>query len=103
MFWTKMVGIFLIEVIVRGSTTREMYRSTPEDCKPGKLFWFGVVMKASCTTSSTSVTCFIAVSAFLAPTCDQRVYRSTQSVLKIEHTITNFTCNLQPALKLRCG
>jgi hypothetical protein len=59
MFWTKMVGIFLIEVIVRGSTTREMYRSTPEDCKPGELFWFGVVMKASCTTSSTSVTCFI--------------------------------------------
>jgi hypothetical protein len=68
MFWTKMMGVFLIKVIVRGSTTGEMYQSTPEDCKSGELFWFGVVMKASCTTFiQLGHVLHLAVSAFLCP------------------------------------
>ena len=46
---------------------------------------------------------YLAVSAFLAPTYDQRVYRSTQSVLMIDLIITHFTRNPQPVLELRCS
>jgi len=86
----------------RAFTTCEMYRSILEDCKSGELFWFGVVMKASCTNFTRfGHVLHLAVSAFLAPTCDQRVYRSTQSVLKIDLATTHFSRKPQPVLELR--
>ena len=79
-----------------------MHRSTLEDCKSGELFWFRVFMKASSTNfTQLDHVLHLAVSAFLAPTCDQRVYRSTQSVLKIDLAITHFRRNPQPVLELR--
>jgi hypothetical protein len=79
-----------------------MYRNTLEDCKSGELVWFRVVMKVRCTHfTQLSHVLHLAISAFLAPTCDQRVYRSTQSVLKIDLIVTHFSRNPQPVLEQR--